>query len=104
MILGDTQIKHGALFVVREDDINKFTLAIANHALSDSEQAELVSRLSVVFSNCDISLRDNSVEAILHKSVEPSSFKLALNDQLIRLKYARRTADLRNLLFAQLLR
>lgn len=76
---------------------------MSEHGLNDEEQAELVARLCVIFSNCELKLRENELEISVHKNVDLSSVELALSDQIIRIKFNREHADLRRLLYSQLL-
>lgn len=75
---------------------------LSGHILTEADKAELISRLSIIFPNCKVALKDNEVEATLHKSVERSSFCLTLNDQILRMKFNRENAGLRQLLYGQL--
>lgn len=86
-----------------EQNSEPVKLTIGNLGLSDVEKTELVSRLRVIFSNCDLNLRENDLEFALHKSVDRSSVELAVSDQVIRIKFNREHAELRGLLYKQLM-
>lgn len=86
-----------------EENSEPVKLTIGNLSLSDVEKAELVSRLRVIFSNCNLSLHENDLEVALHNGVDRSSVELALSDQIIRIKFNREHADLRRILYTQLM-
>lgn len=96
-------LKVSEINVAVDQNFETVQIAMGDHGLSDAEKTELLSRLRVIYSNCDVKLHENCLEIALHQGVDRASVELALGDQIIRIKFNREHAELRKLLYSQLM-